>query len=537
MESPNGYSVHKHGIKEVSEMNTTKVYKGKFYVFRVKASSEMDWNATDLVHGVAHEGNDGLTFTRFKDLSVNKNRKYFFSKKINTASDDYCTGEDIQETLEEWGPIGIPLLSFVDIPVTFYAVAKAAYEHGVFTDSDAFNKMEKHLEKKRKKNVSAPGPPVDDTPASTESNHGKMLDMARHQSKELERARKDAFALNLPQGALQLAGIPPPRVVDVSDDEDNWENMAKEEIFRLVDDWKSKALKAEEKALKAEDKCFVLEAALSERDNNVTGLEQKVNQLDDELGATKKAMADFMASADLKTMEAEATKKATDTILESLKPLIAAELQPVKSAIDSTLESLALIKSEASDNKNILLSELQASTEANSSSAEASAEILLSILNSLEALVDKSAIAHTKSVEKVKVTDDEGHHSSKAGPSTPRPSQCTPGVSSNVPLVGNPLYNPSLFATPPPPFMQSVESGTEGGAVKGEEVGIEKNPKKKKHQRDKIYANKINNTGQQSRRSLQYNKTAKNNSVSIESVQQQLLQLQQHLLKSQSNPH
>ena len=368
-------------------MNPSSVYKGKAYVFRVKLSGELDWNSPDLIYGIATEGHDGLSFNRFKDLSVNKNSKYLFTKKVNKMScDDHCTGEDIQNALDDWVPIGTPVVTFADNPVTWYTVAKAAYEHHIFTDSDAFNEMEKHVGKHKERNTAGAG---NGHPAPTTAGTGNghpvptynMLERARLRAKELKKAKMEIPAPDLSQGARQLigmgSGMDSP-TIDVSS-EDDWENMAKEEIFRLVDEWRSKAINFEEE-------CSILKAVVSERDNNISELEQKVVRMEDELDATKKAMAGFMATADLKTLEAETVKKASAAVLDGLKPLLVAELQPIKSTLNSTLESLSGLKtlhtsldniqgdiaksnSEASSHKNILLSELQ-------SSAEASGEIL-----------------------------------------------------------------------------------------------------------------------------------------------------------------
>ena len=59
-------------------MNSSTVYNGKVYVFRVKCTSDKDWDANDIIFGIGREGDDGITYNRFKDLAYRKNKKIFF---------------------------------------------------------------------------------------------------------------------------------------------------------------------------------------------------------------------------------------------------------------------------------------------------------------------------------------------------------------------------------------------------------------------------------------------------------------------------
>ena len=83
-------------------------------------------------------------------------------------------------------------------------------------------------------------------------------------------------APDLSQGARQLiglgSGVDTP-AIDLSS-EDDWEKMAKEDIFRLVDEWRTKAMNADEE-------CNILKAVVSERDNYISEIEQKVERMED----------------------------------------------------------------------------------------------------------------------------------------------------------------------------------------------------------------------------------------------------------------
>ena len=72
-------------------MNSSTMINGKVYVLRVKATLKHDWEAPDVIHGLAHEGSDGLTFTQFKKISM-AHKMWFLSKKANDPkNDEYCT--------------------------------------------------------------------------------------------------------------------------------------------------------------------------------------------------------------------------------------------------------------------------------------------------------------------------------------------------------------------------------------------------------------------------------------------------------------
>ena len=326
-------------------MNPSTIYNGKVYVFRIKCTNKQDWDAKDIIFGIGREGDDGVSFNRFKDLSSRRNKKYFFCKKANSDTDEKCTGAEIMKALQDYFPIGSPALSFVDGPVSWYTVAKAAYENGLFTDHDSFNDLEASHEKST--TTAGSGMPDITGSGNTAADSGKQAGTATSPSTVLEKARKDAdklarnknnsFISGFSQGARQLAGVFPPTGSPAdSPDEVNWDKMSHADICRVAKDWKAKALKAEED-------CAAFGEAVAQRDDKINDLKNKLDSCKRDLESAKTAQASFMAVADMKTIETEVVKKASSTVLDGLKPLIANELQPIKRLLDSFSPSFAEI--------------------------------------------------------------------------------------------------------------------------------------------------------------------------------------------------
>ena len=92
-------------------------------------------------YGIAYEGDDEFTFNRFKDLSSRKNKKYFFSRKVNSC-DASCTGEEIKKAMKDSFVLGKPKLCFVERPVSWLQVAISAYNEGIFTDDEGYQELE-----------------------------------------------------------------------------------------------------------------------------------------------------------------------------------------------------------------------------------------------------------------------------------------------------------------------------------------------------------------------------------------------------------
>ena len=132
----------------------------------------------------------------------------------------------------------------------------------------------------------------------------------------------DSFKANLSQGGQHFVVLPPPTTSCVEKD---WDKLAKEELGRIIDEYKDKAIKAEDYSATLEQALAARDNRVLELDNRVLELENTVTALNDDLEAARKAKAGFMAHGDMKTLEAEATRKASALLLDGLKPLIASE--------------------------------------------------------------------------------------------------------------------------------------------------------------------------------------------------------------------
>ena len=174
--------------------------RGKTYVFRLKHTDENDWSAHDVVHGLAQQGDDDITFAKFKEFAQ-RNKKLFLCKKLNITSEDEFASNDILEGLNDWKPIGSPKLSFMEGPVTWYTVAVAAYNAGVFKDK----KAKDELDATKKNNVDETITPNE----SPRTNHADILEKVRQQARDFSKV-KSSLSVDLPQGAMQLAGLSNP---------------------------------------------------------------------------------------------------------------------------------------------------------------------------------------------------------------------------------------------------------------------------------------------------------------------------------------
>ena len=379
---------------------------------------------TSYIYGIAYEGDDEFTFNRFKDLSSRKNKKYFFSRKVNSC-DASCTGEEIKKAMKDSFVLGKPKLCFVDRPVSWLQVALSAYKEGIFTDDEGYQELEA-----LSGSGSSDGGPCGSgsgsgssgsgssgsgsgggcssgsgsgSSASSVSKNGKntapnsssVFERARLQARGLAMSDTDSFKANLSQGGKHLVVFPPPTTSCVEKD---WDKLAKEELGRIIDEYKDKAIKAEDYSATLEQALAARDNRVLELDNRVLELENTVTALNDELEAARKAQAGFMAHGDMKTLEAEATRKASALLLDGLKPLIATEIQPVKTLLDSVASSVAssaakidttcgsmgalhddvtAMKSFASGNVQQLLFKMSAGSEA-------STELLLEIKSQLD---------------------------------------------------------------------------------------------------------------------------------------------------------
>ena len=532
-------------------MDSSTVYNGKVYVFRVKCTNDKDWDANDIIFGIGREGDDGITYNRFKDLSYRKNKKYFFCKKANSTTDDNCTGAEIKRVLEDYIPIGSPVLSFVDTPVSWYMVAKAAYEKGLFTDKAALKALEASVDEIGKRTAS------NDAIASP-TDKPSVFEKARRDAMALAKNKDSSFTTGLSQGAGLLAGISPPP--DGSSESSagssgssagssgssagssgssgkrvDWGSLAREEIGRVADEWKARTIEAE-------DQITALEDIVNQREENNYDLQIKLKAVKNDLEAALADKAKFMAVADRMTLENEVVKKASSSLLEGLKPLIANELQPIKTLLnsftssfakiqealanfDTLKEKLTALKSTATGNREVVLSEIMSGTDA-----------VTGILDQIKSAVENLGVNH-----------EDASQSPAVAASTASSTKTVKQVSiSYQPMpqrtsaVGGAVYTSSVlhnqYTTPPPPFNQVGGDGNPTGAAgvsghehygggeargRGRGRGGWKANGKKMHQRDKI----------QAKRSLQYDNSASSavttSQPTVESLQRQLLMLQQ----------
>ena len=411
-------------------MNSSTI-NGQMYVFRLKYTDANDWDAPDVVHGLAHQGDGCIAFHNFKDISK-KNRKLFLCKKVATPSEDECS-EDILDGMESWKAIGTPKLSFMDAPATWYTVAKSAYDAGIFTNKEAFAELE----------ASQKGAGIT-SKSSPNDEHKALLEKVRRQAGELSKFKRSSLIDNFTQSERQLAGLSPddPNASSGSPPPD-WNKLAIEEILEVADEWRRRAIESE-------DRNIVLEEALTERDEKIYNLEEKFKTLKTDLDVSKKAQAGFMAASDRKTLEAELVKKASASIFDSLKPLIASEINPIRLSLDSVSSSLDDIKtscskidtlqdhvkalgSEVSGNANLIISQVEAAEGASS-------EILASIQEKLAA---GPATVFSSPPPPVPVHDGECTY--KAVQGSTGSLRCTLGCSNTISTVGG--NTPSAMKT------------------------------------------------------------------------------------------
>ena len=70
-------------------MENSPKLDGKVYNIHVKDSITKDFNANDLIYGIAYEGSAGLSFTAFRTICEKNNQTYFLSKKCNVSGRFY----------------------------------------------------------------------------------------------------------------------------------------------------------------------------------------------------------------------------------------------------------------------------------------------------------------------------------------------------------------------------------------------------------------------------------------------------------------
>ena len=448
-------------------MDPTITIDGKVYVFRVKATAVRDWDAPDVMYGLAHEGGDGVSFQMFKELSIKKNKKDFVTKKANVKSNDVlCTGADMLKALKDWSPLGNPVITFTDKPASWYTVAKAAYSAGIFSDSKGFDELEALFEKTKS-----------DSPST-------MLKKMKDMSKELAlNGPCSSFASSLKQGEMFLTNTG-----------FSIEKLGRDDLVKLVDNFKIRAVLAEEKAVALETEVGSKDLIISNKDLTISSLEDTLKVMQIELQAAQKSQAGFMAAGDMKALEAEVVKKTSNSILTSLRPMIASELEPLKLSLESTTSSLKDIKSACSGIPTLQDSvvQLTSATDGNAknlmshidTSEDATMEVLTTIQNSLIS-TPRRAVTGTVSTSTVQAQPlpptPPGHEGTcyyQAVPGVPGLLRCILGCNSTTSaaaLAAKPSYTaafpPNLFQTPPPPILSTTgDTGLDNASMGGVNV-------------------------------------------------------------------
>ena len=99
------------------------MYDGKVYVVKIKPSMVKNWDNPDVVYALGYEGGCNLSFTGFRELSQDRNKKWFLSKKANSTDDGFCAWEDIVATMRMFGPTGTPQVTLTESVMTWLELA------------------------------------------------------------------------------------------------------------------------------------------------------------------------------------------------------------------------------------------------------------------------------------------------------------------------------------------------------------------------------------------------------------------------------
>ena len=505
-------------------MSSSTVFDGKVYVFRVKGTANKNWDQPDVIFGIAHEGLDGLTFTKFGKMALDQNKKLFLSKKANRASDGCCTWDEIASGLDDWSKIGDPKFIFVEKPITWYALARIAYQNLIFTNESGIDTLDAIAEKKEKavdKTLMIMGP---------YKKAAVMIQDTISTSKELAQYQSSSFASNLSQGAKYLTGLAGSTV--------DWYKLAKDELVNMLDEYKARAIESEARSEALEEKVKSLDKLVSLRDGAVAELETKLKAVKIELDASKKAQAGFMAATDKHSLQPNA-------VIEALKPFLKAQLAPFKTSLESSVsmmgglktscDNIPLVKQSVLDLASsvpkafaMLTSQCEANFECSQEgfatvestmdnfglSSEASPFNLPQSLFFIEQTVKTNEIGAKKPAEPV----HDGPCAYKLVVGQPGALQCTLGctkllhTTTGAGSSGSLHFNPTQFLTPPPSFTPKKDHARTQGVQDG---GV----MKKLHQRNK----------KKKKSNIQLNKAI----PTVESLQQQFDQIKQNQLQQQ----
>ena len=513
-------------------MDSSSIFEGKVYVFRIKATNANDWNAPDVVYGLAQEGVGVMTFSMFKELAM-KNKKHFLTKKANPKWDQ-CSVADIQRTLRDWKVIGNPKLTFLDKPASWLDIASATYSAGVFNDADGANDLETLTEE----NKAATDGKVPSVRTSSSNDPGKpatsnaaLLAKARSQAEALAASGCHAsFTQGLTQAEQLLAN--PGFSIDKFD---------RDELLKVVEDYKVRVLLVDEKCAALENTIAQKDSTIGQKDCKIQTLEEKVKSLKHDLVASKKVQTVFMAAADMKALEADIMKKTTTSLVESLRPMIVAELQPLKTSLDATSSSLQAIKSSCDG-----ISTLQDSVVQLASATDGQANAVLSQIETCDEATQeilKSIQENLANSNTTKVSDLTTTTGSGISMPFPGPVQKITAATTNEPSCSI-VFPPNMFTTPPPKiFGQGVGRGSGHDRGRGAAIGVGRGrggnvvpggagedgsrKSKKRHQRQKMQEKK--KLKKLAEKSPLFSNSEANVADTVESLQQQLAQLQQYV--------
>ena len=334
-------------------MDSSSVINGKVYAFHVKATEKRDWDALDIAYGVVYQGNDGLTFTQFKYISENLNKKKFLSSKVNATSDSSCSWAEVTFTLESWPMVGKPSVVCVNPPVTFYQLGRILYDRKLFTDPVGITRLDK---------AKAIAANTDGSNLSGKIDTGKtIIEKAKNNSASVKAGMSSVSTVDLAQGDLQLIGLhghlkgggQHDSVGSGVADQTTDKNTDKQ----LLDEYKGR--------LSATEEMFANQTvALANKDKEIVRLQNLLDESEANLAIAKAAQTSFMAVGDKAALERKrVTDSTADDIITALKPFFKQQLAPLTQSVDNLVDNIP-------KNFSLLDSQLVAVMETTSDSLE-----------------------------------------------------------------------------------------------------------------------------------------------------------------------
>ena len=460
-------------------MEDSSVIDGKVYAFHVKVTEKLDWSSNDIAYGVVYQGNDGLAFSQFKYISENLNKKKFLSKRANTISDDTCTWVEVTSTLETWEKVGEPDIVHVDPPITFYDLARALYNKGLFTNPDGLARLDKIA--KARNSSSEP----DSSHLSGKISSARvMIEQAKNTSASIKASISSAVIDAMSQAGRQLAGLHnhPQFAGQLVDNVPDNPGDADDDVNATIDKLKNKLEEYKGRLAAAEEQFAAQSVVIARKDTELANLQNTLDQTKSDLAVARSAQASFMAESDKTAIE---NKKLTDgttmDIVNGLKPFLKQEFASFVSALDPTSSTVSALK-DTCDNVsksvaslvdtvpksfNIIDSQLVAMMETTSDGLE-------SVANKLEKLDDSFPSTSSPSPPSPTAVDKPVH----PGPcnyqmddNLPGTLTCTLGCGGSLRVAGSGTIAPTSgvdFSVPPPsnPSVSSFQPITSSTPIK-----------------------------------------------------------------------